>query len=138
MATEIVHWCDYHLSSEGEQRVLATQVHTFTLDKATFQVELCDECWVKHVEPYVTLVTLIGAKVKPGDVPVTRAGKPTTAAERNANATAGDGSLTCPRCAKSCQTRTGLGAHIWHLHGVRGLDRGFDLSIADGTDKRDE
>jgi hypothetical protein len=127
VATEVVHWCDYHLNDEAMTRVVATQVHTVTIDRTSWTLELCGECWTKHVEPYASLVAMIGTRLKadgsaPAPVAAVSPHSPKFSRDNDrASRKAGGGSKVCPHCGREFANRQGLAVHGMHEHGAHNL-----------------
>src|SRR3954469_10443116 len=140
MATEIVHWCDWHIADEHATRVLATVTHAVVIDGTESTLKLCDECHVKRWQPLAGFVDGFGTRAQtPAEL--ARERKRDRDRERHrakatppADRPGGGETTVCPRCGKVTQSRTGLGAHGFHGHGIRGLHRLFDDAVPDGAD----
>lgn len=154
MATEIVHWCDWHIADENTTRVIAVASHAVAIDGAEMTLDLCEECEVKRWQPFASFASTFGTTVKPvkpgkrkpddalDEVERRREVKRAADRARRAEIEAskpGAGSTDCPRCDFEAISRTGLAAHAWAVHGIRGLDRVFDPTVPIGADgQRDE
>lgn len=154
MATEIVHWCDVHLTS-ADERVPAEVQRRVVIDGDEYAVEVCSSCETTHVQPLIAFVVEYGVREKPTKTKAPKSSTPSTPVvaahdevaearrqrkrdadreRRTGGPIPGNGSRVCPRCGAEAANRTGLGAHAFHAHGVRGLARLWDKSVVDGTD----
>jgi hypothetical protein len=133
MATELVHWCDWHLADEDGSRVLATITRTAQLDSVEYLLELCDECDVKRYQPLATFVQTFGYSERKGR----RSSEPPAVSEsqrkreRAVRHPDEDGTNACPwpGCDYVGEARVRLGAH-GRTHGARNVRELFDLAGA--------
>lgn len=130
MATELVHWCDWHISDEHSSRVIGTAHHVVVIDGAEYTLDLCEECDVKRLEPLLGFVSLVGVRTnvqtrkrrEHADRDDSEGAPPRKRYDRKEQHPDDDGvTVTCPICQRVTGARPGLAAHGVRAHGTGSL-----------------
>lgn len=115
MASEVVKWCDTHLS-KGERVVGATWTLALTLPHEktprTFELDVCDDCAV----PFVGLVADLSDNARQVGGPKTQPAGSVATVPAAASAMLGE--FACPLCDKAPRTEAARDKHMQKYHGI--------------------